>query len=138
MDKKFVALMILFFVVFGIFITTTFFNKQLASLARASADSDPSPKESLFFYYPIEGIKPGVKVDINIFVRNNNKMPLNNKPIKLITNFGLINGLKESVLTSDTKGKVSFVLTSEAPGSAELTAYFKDNIVLIKKVIVFE
>ena len=42
MDKKFIALMVLFFIVFGVFITTTLFNKEIG-FARASTETDPSP-----------------------------------------------------------------------------------------------
>lgn len=135
MDKKFVALMILFLVVFGVFITNTLFSKNLTGFARASAATDPSPKTSLIFAWPLTP-KVGEKVDINVFVRNSNNSPLDKKLIKLVTNLGLINGATESTVESDKTGKVNFTLTSDTVGIAELTAFVNGNIPLDQKVTV--
>ena len=134
MDKKFIALMILFFIVFGVFITTTLFNKQIG-FARASAETDPSPKTSLIFAWPLT-TKVGNKVDVNVFVRNVNNLPLDKKPIRLATNLGLINGAQESTFESDKTGKVSFVLSSDFVGVAELTAFVNGNTQISQKVTV--
>ena len=134
MDKKFIALMVLFFIVFGVFITTTLFNKQIG-FARASTETDPSPKTSLIFAWPLT-TKVGNKVDVNVFVRNVNNFPLDKKPIRLATNLGLINGAQESTVESDKTGKVSFVLSSDSVGVAELTAYINGNTPFSQKVTV--
>ena len=133
MDKKFIALMVLFFIVFGIFITNTLFSKQLMGFARASAATDPSPKTSLIFAWPLTA-KVGDKINVNVFVRNSSNSPVDNKPIKLVTNLGLINGAQESTIESDKTGKVNFILTSNTIGLAELTAYVNGNIPLDQKV----
>jgi len=135
MDKKFIALMVLFFIVFGIFITNTLFSKQLMGFARASAATDPSPKTSLIFAWPLTA-KVGDKINVNVFVRNSSNSPVDNKPVKLVTNMGLINGAQESTINTDKTGKANFVLTSDAVGMAEMTAYVNGNIPLEQKVTV--
>ena len=135
MDKKFIALMILFFVVFGVFVTTTLFSKNLTGFARASTETDPSPTTSLIFAWPLTP-KVGDKVDVNIFVRNKDNQPLDKKQVKLITNLGLINGAQESAGESDKTGKVNFVLTSDSAGIAELTAFVNGNSQLSQKITV--
>ena len=125
--------MVLFFIVFGIFITNTLFSKQLTGFARASATKDPSPKTSLIFAWPLTA-KVGDKINVNVFVRNSSNSPVDNKPVKLVTNLGLINGAQESTIESDKTGKVNFILTSNTIGLAELTAYVNGNIPLDQKV----
>lgn len=127
--------MVLFFIVFGIFITNTLFSKQLTGFARASTTTDPSPKTSLIFAWPLTA-KVGDKIDINVFVRNASNSPVDNKPVKLVTNLGVINGAQESTTNTDKTGKVNFVLTSDTVGTAELTAYVNGNTPLDQKVTI--
>src|SRR3990167_10913666 len=108
MNKKFMALMLVFFLVFGVFITSTLFNKQIANFARASTETDPSAQTSLIFAWPLTA-KIGDKVDVNVFIRNANNSALDKKPVKLVTNLGLVNGAQESTAESDKTGKVSFI-----------------------------
>ena len=137
MDKKFVALMVVFFVVFGAFITGTLFNEQISNISRASTETDPSSSNSLIFYWPIQNVKVGDKVDINVFIRNVNKFPLEKKPVRLVTNLGLINGIsQESTIESDKTGKANFTLTSDTPGEAQVTAFANGNIQLSQKITV--
>ena len=49
---------------------------------------------------------------------------------------GLVNGAQESTAESDKTGKVSFILSSETQGIAELTAFVSGNTQLIQKVTV--
>lgn len=103
--------------------------------ARASAATDPSPKTSLIFAWPLTA-KVGDKIEVNVFVRNSGNSPVDNKPVKLATNLGLINGAPESTANSDKTGKVNFTLTSDTVGTAELTAYVNGNIPLDQKVTI--
>ena len=129
--------MIVFFVVFGFFISGTLFNEQLKVFTRASTETDPSSLNSLIFYWPIQDVKVGDKVDINVFIRNANKFPLDKKPVKLVTNLGVINGLaQESTIDSDKTGKANFTLTSDTPGDAVVTAFVNGNIQLSQKITV--
>ena len=129
------ALMLVFFLVFGVFVTTTLFNKQISNIARASTETDPSAQTSLIFAWPLTA-KVGNKVEVNVFIRNANNLPLDKKPVKLVTNLGLVNGTQESTSESDKTGKVNFTLSSDTDGIAELTAFVNNNIKLIQKVSV--
>lgn len=135
MDKKFLVLMLVFFLVFGVFVTTTLFNKQISNFARASTETDPSSQTSLIFAWPLTA-KVGNKVDVNVFVRSANNSPLDKKQVKLVTDLGLINGAQESVAESDKTGRVNFVLSSDTIGIAELTAFVNGNTQLSQKVTV--
>lgn len=135
MDRKFVVLMTIFFVVFGVFVSSTLFSKQISSLVKASAETEPSSATSLIFAWPLTA-KVGSSVDVNIFVRNANNFPLDKKAVRLVTNLGNVNGSQESFAESDKTGKVSFVLTSDVVGIAELTAFVNSNIQLTQKVTV--
>lgn len=135
MDKKFIALMILFFIVFALFISNTLFNKQIANFARASTETDPSSTTSLIFVWPLT-TKVGTKVNVNVFIRNANNLPLDQKQVKLTTNLGLIDGVQESSSESDKTGKASFVLTSKTAGLATLTAFVNNKVQLSQKVTV--
>ena len=127
--------MLVFFLVFGVFITSTLFNKQIANFARASTETDPSAQTSLIFAWPLTA-KVGDKVEVNIFIRNANNLPLEKKQVKLVTNLGLVNGTQESTSESNKTGKVNFTLSSDTVGIAELTAFVNNNIQLIQKVSV--
>ena len=135
MDKKFTALMMIFLLVFGVFVTTILFNKQISNIARASTETDPSAQTSLIFAWPLTA-KVGDKVEVNVFIRNANNLPLDKKPVKLVTNLGLVNGTQESTSESNKTGKVNFTLSSDTVGIAELTAFVNNNIQLIQKVSV--
>ena len=62
MDKKFIALMVLFLLFLGVFITTTLFSRNFKGFARASATTDPSSQTSLIFAWPLTA-KVGDKVE---------------------------------------------------------------------------
>jgi hypothetical protein len=135
MDKKFVVLMVIFFLVFGVFVTSTLFNKQIGNFARAATETDPSSQSSLIFAWPLTA-KVGEKIEVNVFIRNANNSPLDKKPVRLVTNLGTINGSSESTAQSDKTGKVNFTMTSDKAGIAELTAFVNTNIQLSQKVSV--
>lgn len=127
--------MILFFIVFGVFISSTLFSKQIASFARASAETEPSSKTSLIFAWPLT-TKTDSKVDVNVFIRNANNLPLEKKPVRLTTTLGLINGAQDAIIETDKTGKSSFVLTTKTAGLAEITAFVNGNIELSQKISV--
>ncbi len=129
------ALMVVFLLVFGVFVTTTLFNKQISNIARASTETDPSAQTSLIFAWPLTA-KVGDKVEVNVFIRNANNLPLDKKQVKLVTNLGLVNGTQESTSASNKTGKVNFTLSSNTAGIAELTAFVNNNIQLIQKISV--
>lgn len=140
MDRKFVALMIVFFLVFGIFITTTLFNKQLTNfsrITRASVQTEPSSQNSLMYAWPLDVSLSEKKFsEINIFVRNGNNTTLENQRVELRTDFGTLYQLEK---ITDKTGKVTFILSSDVEGTANLSATIKTadkDIPLIQKVSV--
>ena len=135
MDKKFTALMLVFFLVFGLFISLMLFNKQITNFARASAETDPSSQTSLIFAWPLTA-KTGDKVEVNVFIRNANNTPLDKKSVRLTTNLGLINGSSESTSQSDKTGKALFILTSDKSCTAQITALVNYKIQLSQKISV--
>jgi hypothetical protein len=136
MDKKFIFLMIAFFLFFGFFIIKTSFNGQISSFTRASEETDPSATTSLIFAWPLTA-KIGNNVAVNIFIRNAKNFPLNQKLVTLKTNMGKINnsGLEISS-KSDKDGKASFILTSDSPGIAELNALVDNKVQINQKITV--
>src|SRR3989344_2616366 len=105
-DRPLLGLLVVFFLAFGLFITLTFFNKQISTFTRAKEESIPSSETSLIFAWPltapIDGSQPVV---VNIFIRNADNLPLSGKSVSLSTNLG---NIAESAQATDKSGKVSF------------------------------
>jgi hypothetical protein len=134
MDKKFVLLMIVFFLVFGVFITSTLLNKQIANITRASTETYPSSQTSLIFAWPLDvSLAERKTSEVNIVVRNGNNNNLGNQTVKLETDFGT---LDQSEKITDKSGKVNFILTSNVEGTANLSATINNTIPLSQKISV--
>lgn len=134
MDKKFVALMVVFFLVFGVFITSTIFGRQFSRISRAAVESKPSSQNSLIYAWPLDvTLSEGKTSEINIFIRNGSNATLENQIVKLETDFGSLDQLEK---TTDKTGKVTFILTSDVTGTANLTATINNTIPLSQKVSV--
>lgn len=135
MDKRLVALMSLFIFSFLIFVSLVFFNKPLTRLSRAKEEDVPSSQNSLIFAWPLSSKADGENtVQINVFVRNINNAPLENKKVHLETTLGT---LKDNDLTSEkSSGKTTFVLTSRETGIAEIRATIDNSVSLEKKITV--
>lgn len=132
MDRKFIGLMLIFLLSFGLFTTIVVFNKPLSRLTKAKEEFVASPENSLLFAWPLAGKADGNSlVEVNIFVRNKNNLPLENKKVRLSTTLGSI---RTNDLTTDKAGKATFFLTSDKSGIAELSAIV-DNQILIKQKV---
>lgn len=131
MDKKLSALLIFFVLIFSLFISYIIFREPIATFTRAKEELIPSSESSLIFAWPLTA-KTGLdKININVFVRNANNLPLSNKNVTLKTNLGFI---ERNSQTTDKSGKASFILTSQNPGIAEITATV-DNQVQLKQIV---
>jgi hypothetical protein len=120
MDKKLISLVVLFIATFIFFIAILFFNEPLSQLTRATEETQPSPKTSLIFAWPLTVKADGSESSqVNVFVRNENNKLISNKKVELRSSFG---DIKNTVTISDTNGKTTFELTSTAPGTADITA----------------
>lgn len=134
MDKKLVALMLIFLLSFGLFVTITVFNKPLTRLTKAKEEFLPSSESSLIFAWPLTSKADGkYSVQVNVFVRNTINTPLPNKKVKLSTSVGRF---RENEVISDKVGKSTFLLASDAPGLAEVTAMVDSQIQLKQKISV--
>lgn len=134
MDKKLIALMLVFFLAFILFTSIVIFNKPLSRLTRAKEEFLPSPENSLIFAWPLTAKADGkTMVLINIFVRNNNNIPLPNKKVSVISTLGNINEIQA---TTDKAGKASFNLTSHTVGLAEISAIINNQIKLNQTISV--
>jgi hypothetical protein len=72
-------------------------------------------------------------VTINVFLRNENGLPLVNKNITLSTTLGQITPQQAS---TDKSGKATFILTSSSPGIAEVSATAENTYILNQKVTI--
>lgn len=132
MDKNFVSLIIVFFLAFGLFITLTTFNKQIATLTRAKEESVPSSETSLMFAWPLTAkVASSTPVEINIFIRNANNLPIGGRKVTLSSTLGKFT--QESGIT-DKSGKTTFYLSSTDPGLAEVSGTVDDQIQLKQKI----
>ncbi|MBI4225714.1 Ig-like domain-containing protein [Candidatus Roizmanbacteria bacterium] len=133
MDKKLLALIMLFFISFAFFAAVTIFNKPITELTRAKEDLTPSVVRSKILAWPF----PSVKADgisesvISVFVISESDKPLENKVVTLSNNLGQ---LRQTTATTDNNGKATFNITSTTPGIAELEATVEPNIKLSQKL----
>ncbi len=134
MDKKLIGLMLLFVLSFTIFISVIVFNKPLSTLTRAKEDAEPSDTKSLMFAWPLSTKADGrSEVTISVFVRTTTDKPLSGKKVSIVTNHGTI---REVTSETDKSGKATFMLFSDSPGVADLTALIESSLSLQQKVSV--
>ncbi|MCL4364193.1 Ig-like domain-containing protein [Patescibacteria group bacterium] len=132
MDKKLSGLLMLFVLVFGLFVGFVAFNKQISTFTRAKEELVPSSDTSLIFAWPLTAKADGnEKININVFVRNVNNLPLEGKVVSLKTNLG---SLETVSATTDKSGKATFNLTSNSTGVADITAIV-DNQTQLKQTV---
>lgn len=137
MDKKFVALMIFFFLSVTIFTSIVIFNKPLTQMTKAAEELQPSAANSHIFAWPLTVKANAIdKSTVTIFGLNskNNPISLVNKKVNLTTSLG---NASELPLNEDKKkkGEAVFVISSNEVGIAELSASI-DNVTITRKVTV--
>lgn len=126
--------MLIFFLAFGLFFTLIVFNGQITNFARAKEESIPSSETSLIFAWPLTAAADGkTPVEINVFIRNANNLPLSNKKVDLTTTLG---AFSQSSGTTDKSGKASFSMTSTSTGLADITAQVDGQVQLKQKITV--
>ncbi len=132
MDKKLSSLLLLFVLAFGLFVGLVVFNQPIKTFTRAREELIPSSESSLIFAWPLTAKANGTdKVNINVFIRNVNNLPLTNKLVTMQTNLGT---LDSPTATTDKSGKATFNLTSSSTGIAQVNANV-DNQVQIKQTV---
>lgn len=135
MDKKLLALIMLFFISFAFFAGLTIFNEPLSTLISAKEDFTPSPVRSKIIAWPLSSLEAnGVsESEINVFIVSESDKPISNKEVTLSTTLG---SLKEASATTDNNGKATLHITSSAPGIAEIQATVNPGITLNQKVTI--
>ncbi len=133
MDKKFLSLIAVFFLLFASFTISILFGNRLQTFTRAKGFYKPSSKASLIFAFPLAAKADGKDFSkITVFVRNEKGVPLSAKKVELKTNLGTIIPIND---TTDKNGKAEFKIISNEEGVAIIKASV-DNIEIEKKVSV--
>lgn len=133
MDKKLSALLLIFFLSFGLFTTALVFNGQIKTATRAKEELIASSKDSLIFAWPLT-VKANEKSVISVFVRNVKGTPLSNKQVVITSTKGKI--LEPSGAT-DKEGKASFQLTPQGElGVADIEVMVDGNVKLTRTISV--
>jgi hypothetical protein len=132
MDKKLLFLIFLFFFVFVSFSFTALRQGPFTSFIRAKEETTPSAEKSLIIAWPITiNITSNQQSKITVFIRNNRELPIANKSVKLVTTLG---NFSPSEAITDKTGKAEFILESNTPGLAEISALIDDSIEIKQKV----
>ena len=127
-------MLLVFFLLFGIFITLIFFNKPLAKFTRAKEDYTPSPAASLLFAYPLLVKADGsAKSTINIFIRSEKGIPVKDQKLLITSTIGTFD---KSEATTDEQGKATVALSSSVPGVASIEVLMNDTEKLTQKLSV--
>lgn len=136
MDKKFIGLISLFFLTFGVFSATVLFNKPLTQLIRAKEDIAPSTANSLIFAWPLTVNADGKSTSsVTVFVRTTTDKPIANKQVSIASTLG---SFKNNIETTDNGGKATFTLTSDTKGIADIEAAIDNDKIQQKVSVKFE
>ena len=133
-DRPLLGLLVVFFFAFFFFITLTTFNKQLATLTRAKEESIPSSETSLIFAWPLtSSTSSTAPVEVNVFIRNANNVPISGRLVTLTTTLGSFSYNSQA---TDKSGKSTFYLSSTRAGIAEVTGMVDNQIQLKQKITI--
>lgn len=141
MDKKFVGLTSLLFIIIFLLLVLTItalygsgkspLYDAARTLIRAKEELVPSADKSLLFCFPLQQISDGKsRVNITVFVRSASEKNLSNQRVDLATTVG---NIQSSSGITDKEGKISFALTSLTPGKAGITATVLSSVKLASR-----
>ncbi len=132
--------MSIFLLSFTLFVMSVFLSKSefMNRFTKAEAQLNPSAKNSLLLAYPLLTQSDGKsKARIDVFVRNENPgkepEPIANRRVRINATLGQID---QGEIVSDKNGQATFYLTSDKPGTAEISAVVDGSITLDQKVSV--
>src|SRR3989344_1891185 len=110
MGRKFVVLVLVFFLVLGAFSTAVFYDQGKITRARASSQCEPVAEKSFLVSLPKE-VPSGGSCEVNVFARCADESAAVGKQVTL----GLSNGTTrpEQALT-DESGKAAFAVTGQS------------------------
>ena len=134
MDKKLAGLISFFFLTFFVFISVLVFGKPLSRFTRAAEDYQPSAEKSLIFAWPLNSsVSTSDVVKVDVFVRSESGKPIPTREVLMNTTIGTIT---PKIAVSDKNGKATFSLTSQNPGTAEVSAIIDNTVQVSQKVTV--
>lgn len=134
MDKKLAGLISFFFLTFFVFISVLVFGKPLSRFTRAAEDYQPSSEKSLIFAWPLNSsVSASDVVKVDVFVRSESGKPIPTREVLMNTSIGTIS---PKIAVSDKNGKATFSLTSQNPGTAEVSAVIDNTVQVAQKVTV--
>src|SRR5680860_1427475 len=118
MDKRLLWMSILFFVAFVFFAAYVFFNGSTNRITRAAEDTNPSVQQSLIFAWPLTIEANGnAETEVSVFIRNGDNKALDEQLVKIASSLGTV---QEGQVLTDTEGKATFHVSSEAVGVAQI------------------
>lgn len=118
-DKKFLALSVLFFLMFFAAIGVLTLDQPTRQILRAK-NTNPSPLKS-FVAIPLQIGKAGVnKLKISVFIRDINGAVLSNRQV-IMTTTPSTTVSPADTQTTDSLGMVQFFIESTDPGKIQLT-----------------
>jgi len=127
MDKRFVSLVFLFLMAFGLFAILVIFNKPISTATRAKEETDVSAEKSGILAFPVQAKADGNSTStITVFSRNSKGEVLANKVIEVKSTLGDV----ANITTEENikKGIGIFKLTSKTSGIAKITAIIDKNV----------
>lgn len=129
MDKKFTALIGIFFLSLVLFATIVVFRAPLTSLTRANEEQNASAEFSRMIVFPLSLPADGKSEStITIFVANLKQKPLPNKVISVSTTLGEFK--QQSTISEGVNAKAEFQLSSSVPGTATVSVTLDNNVKL--------
>lgn len=136
MNRKFLLLILIFFISFLLFVSFVIFQKPLARLTRAKEEFLPSAENSLIMAYPLKLKADGKSTsNVNVFIRSTSDVPIANAIVNLSSSIGQ---LTPNMISTDIEGKASFVLVSDQVGVASIEAKVNNQILDKKISVLFE
>lgn len=120
-DNKFMGLVGIFFLVFGLFAVNVFFGRDIKQIRARTAVA--STTKSTLFSSARELTANGTdKATISVFVRADDGSGITNTPVSVTTTIGTITPTEVS---TDTSGIANFFLTCTSAGIAQISAVSK-------------
>lgn len=120
-DNKFMGLVGIFFLVFGLFAVNVFFGRDIQQIRARTVVA--SPTKSTIFSSARELVANGTdKSTISVFLRAEDGGGITNTPVSVSSTVGTI---APTEVSTDTSGIANFFLTCTTPGVAQITATSK-------------
>jgi len=129
-----ISLMVLFFLIFTLLISSMVFKEPIRRFSRASEEyTMVSPTQSTVFFWPQVVSADGVSEStVKIFLLSKNNTPITNKRVRLVTTLGeMVKG--EQSAPVEGKKYYEFRVKSNEVGTAVLTVTTDDSVQLQQK-----